>query len=267
MRLRFNNVFALAAIAAFTGICVAPDLYGATITYRQGVDGYAHLGSELRELNVNNGSGAFMGWQEKNVTGWIGGTAGGRTRTILGFDLDNIPAGSTITSITLDMIADSSNLHFDQSAINLHQVQHATELMVELESNFNLIRVVAPGGTAPADVPWATAGGDYSPTALASIAGFTSADPSGARNFASSAGFVAAAQGALDNGNPLELILVSPGTEAEGGITTHSFVRWWTDDAAIEANRPLLTVNYVPEPASLGLIGIGALCGLRRRSR
>ena len=87
---------------------------------------------------------------------------------------------------------------------------------------------------------WTTAGGDFDPTVLSSVPGFSGTQVGVAKSFATSAGFVAAAQAALTSRIPLNLLLRSPLTEAS--TTTNQYIRLASDDAATLSQRPLLTL-------------------------
>src|ERR1043166_971513 len=109
------------------------------------------------------------------------------------------------------------------------------------------------------DIPWANPGGDFSATVLSSAS--VTSDASVFYTFGSSAAFVAAAQDAVANSKPLQLILYAPTTETG----PDRFVRWDSDDASSASFHPLLTVSFVPEPSITALLGLSGLLLLRAR--
>lgn len=189
---------------------------------------------------------------------------GGRTRGLLLFDIaGNIPAGSTISSVSLTL----SVVGVPSGGIN---------------STFDLDRLSAswgegngsdhggsPAGPGQATwinrfgtsgSPWTTAGGDFSSTVSASraITGF------GNFTFSSTSGLVADVQGWLN----------SPSTDfgwllrSESELTGTTIRRFGSRNSG--ANAPTLTITYtpVPEPGSTAILCLGAVVFLRRfRSR
>jgi hypothetical protein len=227
-----------------------------TIQYQEDVSfggTYQHLGAELRGSLPNHNSGG-----EPLIR--TGGS--GDLRTALAFDLTGITSDMIITSIRLQMHADS--IEGGSPFVEIHRVQHATHSMIEGAFSG---APFSEGGPDPvgvtwnrvqndgsSDILWATPGGDFSATVLSSV---TVTSGGASYLFASSSAFEAAAQDALvNNGGLLELILTSPSS---------AFVRWNSDDATTAGFRPLLEVSYVPEPTATALLGLGGLVLLRRR--
>ena len=218
---------------------------------------YQHLGSEIREsIPTGNGGGG----------GLIRTGGDNKLRTVFAFDL-GVPQSYTVTGIQLQMHEDSLGDGSGPSVtVEAHQLTNTTP-MIEGNGDF-LGTFTDPTGVTwnriqnngTSDIPWTNPGGDFSATILSTVT-VASNTPS-FHTFATSVAFVNAANDALqNNGGLLQLILYAPGSENFFG----NFVRWDSDDAAASF-RPLLTITYVPEPATaaLGLIVAGGLL-LRRR--
>lgn len=184
-------------------------------------------------------------------------------RTVVSFDLAaSIPAGSTITGITLTMFMDRTRS--GASNIDLHPL---TVSWSEGPSNPG-----QPGGAGapsePGDVTWihrsfdtstwTTPGGDFSPAILSS----RSVSGTGAYIWPTSDLFTAAAQSWLDSPSTnFGLILV-------GNETTASAKRFGTRENPVVSERPKLTVTYTPVPAPAApaaLLFAAALAQKRRR--
>jgi hypothetical protein len=176
---------------------------------------------------------------------------------VVGFDLSAIPSGQVITSVSLTLVVDSGDNSSNLASlgpIDLYEIAGLGDDFVETEVNWF---------TRRAAVPWATPGGDFNPTVLASVAAFDPTIGGAAQTWGTSAAFVAAAQAALDASAPLQLLLRSSSTEA--GLTTGEvFARFHSDDSASLTLRPLLAVDFepaaqVPEPSTLVLLALGGL--------
>lgn len=184
-------------------------------------------------------------------------------RGLLAFDLDGLQ-DANIKGVTLKMtIADAGD--GAPGAVELHEVTAA----LPMTEGTGTITVTGDGvtwNTIDGANAWATAGGDFSSTVLSSVPGAGSSGASGDMHvYGSSDAFVAATQAAVDSGSPLELILISPSSEAGGG---QNFWRYASDDHATVGYRPMLEIYYtIPEPGSCLLLVLGgvALLAIRRR--
>lgn len=88
---------------------------------------------------------------------------------------------------------------------------------------------------------WNSAGSDFYPTVLSSMPGYNAAVV-GYKTFPSTPDFITAAQGALDAGQPLNLIISSPSTESGG---SDAISRLSSDDASSTDQHPELTISYL----------------------
>lgn len=244
------------ATAAF--LLVAPgSIQAVTINLQEGVSptaGYGHLGQDIRSNAASNtGADTLVGAQPGGV---------GNIRTVLGFDLSAIPAGSQITAVSLLMTVNNtgSGSPAGLGTIEVHEVvpnNTAVNNMVENQVSWAAWQTGSN---------WTTPGGDFGPTLTSgsvvdtgTIGTFTNGEQA---SFASTAAFVTAAQNALNAGLPLELILLSPTAEAAAGS---NFARFGSDGATTAGNRPLLSIEYVPEPGASALLLVAAGAFLRRR--
>ncbi len=83
------------------------------------------------------------------------------------------------------------------------------------------------GGTNVGDL-WTNAGGDFETNVLSNVPGYNATNAGVQKTFASSTGFVAAVQSAVSADEPLNLLLISPTTEAG---TNNYLSRFSSDDS------------------------------------
>lgn len=220
---------------------------------------YTHLARELRE------NGSIPATDVNIRVGNLDSNSGvGDMRTVFGFDVSAIGAVNEVTEVTLRLVVDTLGGSGAIGDLELHAVLPGDggENMVESQVDWS--------DRNGAD-PWTTAGGDFDSTVLSSITvgDVTNLSDGDVLVFESSAAWVAIVQDALDNGTPLEFILLAP--DAEAGAT-NSFIRFRSDDfgGAGSLSRPLLSVSFlVPTPAALpaGLLCLASIAARRRRRR
>ncbi|WAC18248.1 DNRLRE domain-containing protein [Luteolibacter sp. SL250] len=245
----------------------------ASLILQQGVSpatGYVSSMATIRSDFPSNNYGA-------GTYGLVGSLSGANLRTVFGFSLADIPAGSTITSISLTIRGERNDTNSVDGAVdfNLHQL---TRPFVEGTGNVNGSNDVDGGvrwNAAQSGTPWTANGGDYNSLILSTV----SADPGTVDEvlytFSTSSAFVAAAQAAFEGGNTLDMLMKMSATyEGDGSRRVFFF---HSDDATDTVPgdgitpdsyyRPFLTVEYVPEPgvAILGALGGGLLLGRRRK--
>jgi hypothetical protein len=198
------------------------------------------------EPNNNLGNGATL------LAG--GRRQGGRTRALIQFDIaSSIPAGSTITAVTLTLNVTQTPSGGISSTFDLNRVlaawgegagsDHHGSVATAGQASWN--NRLGPG------TPWTTAGGDFSTTASASkgVAG------NGAYTFASTASLVADVQSWRDT--PASNFGWLLRSESE---TTPVTIRRFGNRSA-GANAPVLTITYTPPPPpppnmfAVGLVG------------
>ena len=210
-----------------------------TFTFRQGENGYSHTATIIRADNTAWNSGArdqvLVGKTSYNM------------RTVFSFDLSAIPATFEVASAQLDLWTSTTAGSGTVGALELRPL-----LGTPVEGTGDGITATNGAGTGAtwasrtgattAGNLWTTAGGDFSSTVLSTVPGFSATATGVQKSFASTSDFVASVDAAVATGQPLNLMLSSPLTEA--GPATQ-FARLASDDASNLAQRPRLTVSLV----------------------
>ncbi len=166
------------------------------------------------------------------------------------FPVSSIPALTTVSSVTLTLVGGTNDATSTTSV---------SPVLVLLDSSFTESTVnYTNQPTFTTNTVLSTLTG-LNPTV--SFAGTTF-------TFPSTAAFVAAAQAAIDAGGSLNFVLKLP-NDTPG---TRNILNFVSDDpnasgAYTTANQPTLTITTVPEPTSLGLLGLASLPFLARRGR
>ncbi|HKQ49007.1 MAG TPA: DNRLRE domain-containing protein [Phycisphaerae bacterium] len=209
------------------------------------------------EGDASNGGGSAM------FAGRNSASTYSARRALLAFDVSAaIPTGSTIESVTLTLFNDAANT--SPQVISLHRI----------DQSWGEGTTIAGGGqgsgapAAPGDATWThrlygsdlwtTPGGDFAPTAST----FAIVAEEGFYSWPSTASLVADVQSFLDNpsGNFGWILL---GNENEAS----SSKRFATREAADPALRPILTIEFVPEPSCVGWLFVLLLVRSRRPQR
>lgn len=104
-----------------------------------------------------------------------GSSAVAPIRGVLAFDLDGIPAGATLTGVTLQITIASiqSPAEGTLGAVELHRLTNSQAMLEgtgDSGGNFYTNDGVTSRDICPG-VPWATFGGDFDPAALSAAAG------------------------------------------------------------------------------------------------
>ena len=193
-------------------------------------------------------------------------------RPIMEFDLSGIDDGATINSVTLTMTVstrDTSSTSNPLGASGLQLFQMTTDADFTNKFTWNDQswggNQVNGGGD---DTPWTTAGGDFSSTALATIASvpLTSVNPGDTFTFATGANFVNAISGNLGD-DTLQLMLRTPSLEPS--FNERKLIRFASESHSQTSYYPQLTIDYTPspEPSSSAMFGLGVLMLAARRKR
>jgi plastocyanin len=216
----------------------------ASLTFRQGENGYNHTATFLRADSTAWNSGA----RDQMLLG-KSSTTTNHFRGVLSFAFAGIPENATLTGISLDLwthptVAGTGSV----AAIELRQLA-ATPVEGSGDSGSDAAIGAGTGATwlnRTTTTAWTSPGGDFSPTALSTVPGFNTTTLGVRKTFPSSAAFLAAAQAALAAGDPLNLMLLSPLTESG---STATFTRLVSDDHPTLAQRPRLTLTWSTNPA------------------
>jgi hypothetical protein len=205
---------------------------GSQVAFIQGLNSYAHVGASLRSGQADTNYGT----NQQLLVGLVAGAD--RMRGALSFPLPGLPEGATITSASLELTTDEVAGAGNLGAVELRAVDGTPE---ESSVTWNL----RANGQ-----PWLNPGGDLVGPVLSSVPGFNATATLQMKTFPSSAAFVAAVQSAYDQGRPLDLIALSPQSEAapdstpEGQTAPNQFARFASDDHPVSSRRPRLVLTY-----------------------
>ena len=233
MPLRF-----LLPCALFAGCGLTAVFSQTTVDLREGVNGYAHVAALIRGDNPALNSGV----RDQLL---VGKTAGAGLRVVFSFNLSSIPAGASISGVSLDLWTDpaSSTASGTVGALELHKLN-----VTPVEGTGNGggggggtgVTWTSRDGQSGTGHSWTTAGGDFDAAVLASVPGFLTTTPNVQKTFAASSAFISAVQAAVSNGQPLNLLVYAPTTEAG----TAAYTRLCSDDSTTTGQRPRLTVTF-----------------------
>jgi len=273
-----------ATVLLSAGTRLAP---GAVITFQdrtQPTASFQGIATYIR----NDKAATNFGRDVQVLTGAVGGTTG-RVRSVFAYDLRTagaVPPGSTITDVSFSLSVagqDGGGTVSRNVTLEMHQL---TGTITEGTG-------VSLPATTTSDVtwnnrttgaPWTAAGGDFSPTVLASVTADPSAvDGTTVLTFTGSGAsnpLVQAAQAALDNPNSgvFEFLIKLPSGTSPGqeqGTSRELFIFHSDDnlnngDAFDPSVTPTLKVTTtIPEPASAALLPVlaGGLLLRHRRCR
>ncbi len=191
--------------------------------FRAGVDGYSHVGATIRSALPDSNFGA----NHQVIVGLVNGND--RMRGVLSFPLTGIPADSVVKDVSLILTtAEQGGLN----TLGTVELRSLSATPVESEVTWN---------HREASQPWSTPGGDYLSPLLSSLVPFDATETLTPRTFTSTPAFIDAVQDALDNDAPLNLLVLSPDSEAQ---TDNQFARFASDDETSVELRPQLRVTY-----------------------
>lgn len=211
-----------------------------SLALRQGVGGYAHIATFIRGDSVNWNSGG----RDQFIVGRWGGLG---MRALFSFDLAGLDTNAVIQSATLDLWTDPTAGTGTVAPLELRMLNGITvEGTGDGSSAANGAGTGATwlsrtGGTNVGDL-WTTPGGDFGTNVLSTIPGYDATVINQQKTFGSTSNFVSVVQAALAADEPLNLLVISPETEAG---TNNYISRISSDDSSNAAQRPLLTLMFL----------------------
>jgi hypothetical protein len=207
------------------------------VEYREGELQYQHVAVEIRSSSANDYEN--RNFQDSRAEILVGGVPPSAFRGLFSFGLDYIPEGTTITGVELEMTVK----RVDGPSTHPIELRLADPPQPYVETEVTYLQ-------AADGVPFNVPGGDATEVVLSTIDGVTADDVNEMKLFESTAEFVAAAQAALDAGEPLQFVMMSPGIEASG---VRNFYGFHSDDGPLDF-APLLRVTF-DDGSAPGLAG------------
>jgi hypothetical protein len=189
------------------------------------------------------------------------GKSGAAFRALLSFGLGSVPTLYTISGAQLDVWTDSSSSGTMQTMELRALSRSFNEGTGSGASSANGAGTGADWLTHDGTAEWTSAGGDFDGAVLSSVPGFDAATTLNTQQtFTSSPALLSAVTTALASGTPLNLVILSPLTEAASGT---NFVRLASDDYGTHSRRPQLTLIFAhpfvpaidPGPAQSAIVG------------
>ena len=211
----------------------------APIQLRQGLNGYSHLATFIRQDWPNCNSGVrdqiLVGRNTSNF------------RTLLVYDLSSLPTNTLVTGVQLDLWTHGTQAGAGSlGPLELHSlagtpVEGTGDGSTSTSgTGTGAMWLTRTGGTKATDL-WTNGGGDFATNIISASPGFSGTNLGDAFSFFPTPDFSAAAQNAVNSGQPWNLLLSSPATEM-GANTT--FARICSDDYTTLTNRPMLTLSF-----------------------
>ena len=211
------------------------------LALREDVGGYAHVATFIRGDSVNWNSGA----RDQFI---VGRNNSQPLRPIFSFDLSPRATNAVIQSVTLDYWTDATAGIGTVGDVELRKLNSTPVEGVGTSSSDSsngagtgATWLSRTGGTNVSDL-WTNAGGDFGTNVLSSVPGYDATITGAQKTFSSTAQFVATAQAALNTGQPLNLLMLSPSTEAG---TSNAISRISSDDSFTLTARPQLTLTFL----------------------
>ena len=219
-----------------------------SLVLQQDLDGYTHDASFIQEDSTAWNHGA-------DVQMVVGRNSNSARRAVLAFDLRGVPVGATIQSVKLDLWTDATAGLGTVGALELHRLTRGfTEGSGDGSSAANGAGTGVTWATYDGTNAWSSVGGSYDAAVLGTVASFTGTTTNAQKTFASTSGLVAAAQSAVTANTPLNLIVLSPASEAG---SENTFTNLKSNEHAVTTERPRLTVDFAFQ--SLPLVNPGTI--------
>lgn len=172
--------------------------------------------------------------------GDLSGSASVAARSILAFDLSDIPAGAVITSATMSLWESGAGKSAGAPASWAAELRRVLRNWVEGQATYNIF---STGNN------WGTAGCGNATDRVAAACATLTLDGTAAAGFVgwSGADLVAVCQGWLDGTFPNYGLLVSAPTAELLGTTDYAYNAFYSSDYTTDAaKRPKLVLEYTP---------------------
>lgn len=216
-----------------------------SLALRQGVGGYAHVATFIR--------GDSTAWNSGGRDLFIVGRCNGfGTRGVLSFDLAGLNTNVVIQSATLSLWTDVTA---GNGMVGNMELRKLNAIPVEGTGDGSSVAngtgtgttwLSRTGGNNASDL-WISAGGDFETNVLSIVTGYDATMINAQKTFPSTSNFLSVVKAAIDADEPLNLLVISPTTEAG---PNNYFSRFSSDDSSVTEQRPLLTLtflgNYAP---------------------
>ena len=212
-----------------------------TLTFREGENGYSHTGTIIRSDNPT--------WNSGSRDQLLVGKTTTPFRSLLSFDLSQLPVNAAVTEATLDLWTATSAGSGSMQEVQLRSLSdtpvegNGDGTTAASDNGSGATWLSRTGGTSPSDL-WVSPGADFSSTVLSTVPGYAATVTSTPKSFPSSEPFVMAVEAARTAAAPVDLVVLSPATEAGAN---NQFTRIASDNAASVALRPRLSVSYLPQ--------------------
>ena len=211
------------------------------LALREDVGGYAHVATFIRGDSVNWNSGG----RDQFI---VGRNNSQPLRPIFSFALSPLGTNAVIQSVTLDYWTDATAGIGTLGEVELRKLNSTPieGLGTSSSDSSNGAGTGATwlsrtGGTNISDL-WTNAGGDFGTNVLSTVPGYDATITGVQKTFGSTTQFVATAQSALNTRQPLNLLMLSPTTEAG---TNNAISRISSDDSFTLTARPQLTLTFL----------------------
>jgi len=211
-----------------------------TLALSEGVNGYSHVCTFIRGDYSTWNAGA----RDQIIVGrWDNSPL----RPIFSYDLSPLGTNAVIQSVSLNLwtypaagVGSVGNLEL-RPLLGTPIEGTGDGSSVANGAGTGATWLSRTGGTNASDL-WTNAGGDFTTNILSSVAGYDATITGAQKTFSSSPNFVALAQSALNMGQPMNLLLLSPTTEA--GANNY-ISRICSDDNATISQRPQLMLTFL----------------------
>ena len=231
-----------------TGLALIPSLASAAqIQFQEGVSPVATYNSQITYVRNDDAGNASSNKNADNqlILGKV--TTPGILRSLFSFDVSSLPDGAVITDVTFRLTDNGRGSTTNTSGAVAIELNKLASSFDETTVTYN---------TQPA----------FSTLLSSALADPSTINTGDFLTFPSSSAFVQAVQEAADADGSVSFVAKLNSTSEGQNLRRAYFFR--TDQDASVADRPLLTITYVPEPTSIAFAGMASVgVGLLRRRK